>query len=228
MRKLTLTLSTAALALGGAGIAYANHHGSHNPDANGDGVVSLDEATTHAQERFARMDANGDGQISAEDRAAHAAERFAKADANGDGEITPAEMTAARESRDAQRAERRAERQARMFERLDTDGSGGLSQAELRAGREAMRERRGERGEMRRGGRRGGGHGMAMLRRADANGDKIVTQAEFDAAVEARFARVDTDNSGTITAEEREAARETMRSQREERRERRRQQGASE
>ena len=57
---------------------------------------------------------------------------------------------------------------------------------------------------------------MQMLRRADANGDKIVTKDEFDAVVEARFARFDTDGSGTITAEERAAAR----AQRQERRSR--------
>ena len=59
---------------------------------------------------------------------------------------------------------------------------------------------------------------MAMLRRADTNGDNAVSKAEFDAAVEARFAKVDTDGSGTITAEEREAAHTAMRAQREQRR----------
>jgi hypothetical protein len=59
---------------------------------------------------------------------------------------------------------------------------------------------------------------MRMLRQADSNGDKIVTRAEFDAAVEARFARADTDGSGVITAEEREAAKAAMKERRGERR----------
>ena len=67
---------------------------------------------------------------------------------------------------------------------------------------------------------------MAMLRRADTNGDNAVSKAEYDAAVEARFAKVDTDGSGTITAAEREAAREAMQERREQRRAAR-QQGAS-
>ena len=104
-----------------------------------------------------------------------------------------------------------------MFERADTDGSGGLSEAEMIAAREARQEargeRRGQRGEMRRG--RGGMHrAMKMLQRADTNNDQVVSRAEFDAAVEARFARVDADGSGTITAEERKAAREAMKQRR--------------
>ena len=135
-------------------------------------------------------------------------------------------MTAAREARMAERANRRDGRREQMFARLDTDGSGGLSEAEMAAGRDTMRERRGERGgEAHRGGRGGrGGHGrgMAMLRQADTNGDQIITRAEFDTSVEARFARVDTDSSGTITSAERDAARAAMRGERGERRGQRR------
>ena len=229
MRKNILTLTVAALALGTAGVATAQHGGKHNPDADGDGVVSLAEAKAHAAKGFERMDANDDGQIDKTDREARKAARFAKMDTNGDGELTPAEMEAAREMRQAERAERRAQMQERRFERLDTDKSGGISEAEMAAAQEARTERRGERGEargerrgnraeMRRGQRGGKNRMMGMLRQADANKDMVVTRAEFDAAVEARFARVDTDKSGTITAEERKAARENMRAQRQERR----------
>ena len=84
---------------------------------------------------------------------------------------------------------------------------------------EAPAERRGKRGEMRRGGRGGPRHhAMRMLRQADADGDKTVTRAEFDAAIEARFAKVDSDGSGTITAEERKAAMATMKERMQERR----------
>ena len=222
MRKTILSATVAALALGTAGIAVADHHGAKpNPDTNSDGVVSLAEAKAHAAKRFERMDANNDGQIDKADREARQAARFAKIDTNGDGELSQAEMTAAREMRQSKRAERRAQMQERRFERLDTDNSGGISEAELAAAHEARRERReargdrrGKRAEMRRGHRGGKGRMMGMLRGADTNKDMIITRAEFDAAVEARFARVDTDNSGTITTEEREAAREQMREQR--------------
>ena len=109
-----------------------------------------------------------------------------------------------------------------MFERADTDGSGGLSEAEMRAAHDVRRAKMKDRGGREaRHGRRGPSRGMAMLRRADANGDKIVTRAEFDAAAEARFNRADTDGSGVVTAEERQAAREARKANREERRSRR-------
>jgi len=218
MRKNTLiTVSVAALALGGASIAFANHGADHRTgrhagpgfeqaDANGDGIITLDEAKAKSAERFAKMDANADGALSREDREARAAQRFAESDTNQDGEISPEEMTAAREKREAERAERRAERQAMMFERLDTDGSGGLSQAELEAGKALRAEARGDRRGQRMG-RRGGGAGpMRMLRRADTNNDQAISREEFDAMIEARFAKLDTDGSGAITEAEREAA----------------------
>ncbi|MEO1730649.1 MAG: hypothetical protein AAFR64_07915 [Pseudomonadota bacterium] len=215
MQKYTLIAAASVLALSGAGIALAQHHGGHGghrgpsmerADADGDGIITLDEAKTHGAERFAKMDANEDGSINREDREARAEIRFAETDANGDGEVTPDEMTAAREKREAEMAKRRAERQAMMFERLDTDGSGGLSQAELEAGKALRAEARGDR----RGqhmGRRGGGAGpMRMLRRADTNNDQAISREEFDAMIEARFAKLDTDGSGAITEAEREAA----------------------
>lgn len=228
MRKLTLIAAASVMALGtagvGAGLAMAQPGGKghgglmgaslERADANGDGEISLAEAKAQSAERFAKMDVNADGAISKADREARQQERFAEADANGDGEITPAEMTAARETRAAERAERRAQkagqRQAKMFERLDTDGSGGLSQAEMEAGKAKRAEARGERrGRDGAKGRRGGA--MRMLRRADANKDQMVTREEFDAAIEARFARIDTDASGTISAAEREAAKSERR-----------------
>ena len=61
-----------------------------------------------------------------------------------------------------------------------------------------------QRGGERRAGRRGGA--MRMLKRADTNNDKAVSRDEFNAMIEARFARVDTDGSGTISQSERDAA----------------------
>lgn len=204
MRKLAFSLSAAALALtlglGGAGAALAQHHGGERgpagADTNGDGVISLAETKAKAAERFARMDANSDGQISAEDREERRAQRFARTDTDGNGELSQDELAAAREARSAAH-------EARRTSRSETRPAG----------------ERGERGERRtRGGERGGRHrGMQMLQAADTNQDRAISKAEFDAAVEARFARVDTDGSGTITAEERQTARAAMRAERRER-----------
>jgi Ca2+-binding EF-hand superfamily protein len=123
--------------------------------------------------------------------------------------------------------ERGADRHAAMFARADADGNGTLSETEMRAAHEARQSMRhgrmGEHGDkgdhdgkMMRGHGRGGG--MAMLRQADTDGDKSVTRAEFDAAVEARFKQADSDGSGTITAEERAAAHTAMKERMQQRR----------
>lgn len=55
------------------------------------------------------------------------------------------------------------------------------------------------------------GGGMMRL---DANHDGVITRAEMIAEAEARFAAMDTNKDGTVTADEREAARAAMRAQR--------------
>lgn len=150
MKKLTfttLTATAAALALGGATVAFADNHRAKGGDADGDGVITLEEHNSHADAMFARMDANGDGVLNAEDR-----------------EQLRAEM----------------------------DGKRGHQYGH-------------------RGGKRGG---KRMMKLADANNDGAISRAEFDAAAKARFAKMDADKSGTITAEEREAAREAFKARR--------------
>lgn len=218
MHKTILAFSAAALALGGAGAALADHHGAKRgpmaADMDGNGELTLAELRAHGAQRFARMDANGDGQIDATDRQARHADRFARIDADGNGELSAAEMQAAHQARMAKRAEHRAERQAKRFDRMDTDKSGGVSQAELEAAHAARQEARAENREGRKGmrGMRGkrAMHARHMLGMADANGDRIVTRTEFDASIDAHFAKIDTDGSGTITAEERKAAHAQM------------------
>ena len=152
--------------------------------ADGNGIVTRAEAQAHAAERFAKLDVNKDGKLDASDRAA-----------------------------------KRAEMQAQMFERLDANKDGSISKAEWdqhAADRDAKRAERGEKradaGEGKRGmrghhGKRGGHHGI-MMGRADANGDKVVSQAEFQTAALARFDAADTNKDGKVTAEERAAQRE--------------------
>jgi hypothetical protein len=54
---------------------------------------------------------------------------------------------------------------------------------------------------------------------ADTDGDKSVSRAEFDAAIAKRFAAMDADGDGKVTAEERDAAREAPKGKWMERRE---------
>ncbi len=50
---------------------------------------------------------------------------------------------------------------------------------------------------------------QAMM--GDTNGDRVITRAEFMAQAEANFARMDADDNGQVTAEERRANRQAMR-----------------
>ncbi len=52
------------------------------------------------------------------------------------------------------------------------------------------------------------------MMRADIDHDGTITRAEMIADAQARFATMDTDKDGKVTAEERDAAREAMRAQR--------------
>jgi len=144
-----------------------------------------------------------DADMTRADAETRAAEAFARMDANQDGKLDAADREA---------------RKGEAFARLDTDGNGSLSEEEFNARREgrqhAMRGH-GERGGMRHA-MRGGhdGRGGMMGRMADSNGDGAITQDEFTAGALARFDSADADKNGTVTAEERRAAHEQMRSQR--------------
>jgi Ca2+-binding EF-hand superfamily protein len=139
--------------------------------------VTKADALAKADEMFTKMDINNDGTLNQADRAAKVKEHFNEMDADKNGAISEAEFVAAREARAEKRESRR----------------------EMRMGRG------GPEGEM---GHRGGrGDGMKMLARADTNGDKTVSKAEFRAAAEARFAKADANNDGTISADEHKAGR---------------------
>ena len=141
---------------------------------------------------------------------AHAAERFAKMDANKDGKLDASD-----------RAARHAEMQAKMFERLDADKDGSISKAEWDQHGADRAAKRGEKradagaGDGKRGMRgHHGGHGGMMAGRADTDGDKAVSLAEFQTAALARFDAADANKDGQVTAEERQAQRGAWRAKR--------------
>ncbi len=150
------------------------------PGMNAAAVTKAD-ALANADKMFAKMDVNNDGTLNQADRAAKMMQRFATLDADKNGSINEAEFVAAHEARMEKRADRR----------------------EMRGERKGG----GHKGH-RMGGRGGMGGGMKMLAMDDANGDKSVTRAEFRTAAEARFAKADTNNDGSISAEERKAQRQ--------------------
>lgn len=95
-------------------------------DADGDGIMTRDEASAAAASRFARLDRNGDGvlskdempprrrpapegeqsaQITRDSFIAHALRRFDRMDANHDGRLDRTELANGREMRRGQHAE---------------------------------------------------------------------------------------------------------------------------
>lgn len=163
-------------------------------------------ATAQSPERPARAqraDTDHDGRISRAEFVSRRVDRLTAADANGDGAVTREERQARRQAGQQQRAEAR-------FTRLDTNNDGALSRAEFTARTMGDRPARAHRGP---------GHGgPRMARHATRGAERGPVQiADARAKTEQAFARMDTDNDGFITADERRAG---MRAAREHRRER--------
>lgn len=202
--KKKISLLTLAAALVAVPVLAAQGAGP-KADADANGVVTRAEAQAKAVQMFAKMDANKDGKIDATDRAAKRAEMqaamFAKLDANKDGSVSKAEWDQNSADRQAKRAEKRA-----AWAEKRADGAA--------AGEPGKRGGHGMRGGH--GGKRGGHHGMGggMGMKADTDGDKAISQAEFQTAALARFDASDANKDGQVTAEERKAQRGAWRAKR--------------
>ena len=193
MKKISLlTLGAALIA---APVLAAPGPGAKG-DTDANGTLTRAEAQAHATEMFARMDANKDGKLDQADRAAKRAEMQAKAferfDANKDGSISKAEW----DQHSADRAAKRAEWKDKRVAAAGETGEG-----------KRMPGHHGKRGG------HGFGGGLAMLGRADTNGDKAISQAEFQTAALARFDAADANKDGQVTAEERAAQREAWKAE---------------
>lgn len=168
-------------------------------DANGDGKVTKDDFVARARERFAERDFNGDGVISRDDLPAFARagdDRAGDIDADDDGDGDQAGGRADGDQRFEGRRGHRGwrkgsmklddavERAERRFERLDSDKNGQIDDADVAP---RMKERTDFAQQM-------------MLRRFDKDRDGKVTRDEFLARPKQRFATLDLDGDGKITA----------------------------
>jgi Ca2+-binding EF-hand superfamily protein len=189
MRKLTLSLIAGAASVAAGGVACAQS--APAPAQAPQHELTRAAVEQRAGQMFDRLDANHDGKLDQADRDARQKARFDRLDTNHDGQVSYAEFTAAR----AQFAQARKDRVAKA---------------------EAHRGAHGQAAEHRmtmRGGFRGRGGPMAMMRIADADKDGTITKAEFVNAALQRFARLDANHDGTVTADEAKAARDNMRQQ---------------
>ncbi len=131
------TASAALLAAGAEGTRERGHFMLEHYDADGDGVISLQEFQAGGDALFARLDADNDGRLSAEELAAagrgwrrpgheqHSGQSrphrgFARMDADGDGFVTRAEFDESRMAR---------------FNALDANGNGMIDAEELPRGK---------------------------------------------------------------------------------------------
>jgi Ca2+-binding EF-hand superfamily protein len=207
----TLLTATAIGAMLAAGVAIAMQ--GETPAAPKTPITKA-EMLARADARFDRMDTNKDGQLDANERKAGAeAARTAMAERKG-GEMADFMPGGGRGGRMGER----------MLGRIDTNGDGMISKAENRAAAEARFARmdangdgtigadeRGKgMGKWKRGGGRGGEEGarrdgprpMDGGMKADANGDGVITRAEFDAQNAARFAAMDANKDGKLDKSE--------------------------
>lgn len=163
MRKLTVALSTAALALSGAAFAQTAAAPARAPKPD----MTRAQAQAQAEAMFARMDANKDGTLNEADRAAMKTAMFDRVDTDKNGSISRAEMDAAHAKRGDGDGKRRMgghrmgghhgkmggkmgagtpmTRQAFVdgalarFDKADANRDGTVTQAERKAVRDTMR-----------------------------------------------------------------------------------------
>ncbi|NTF30744.1 EF-hand domain-containing protein [Rhizobium skierniewicense] len=143
-------------------------------------------------------DTNKDGKVSKEEFAARQDALFTEIDASKDGSITPKEM------RDYRRAKMEAYRAANPRpEREDAKGPDGKKGGPEQADRKGEPGRKHEGREGGRGGMGGkGGKMNGMFAMADTDGNGQISKAEFTAAGEKMFTRLDKNTDGVISIDD--------------------------
>ena len=201
MKKLTLALSAASLALVGA-IGAGAVVAQDRPEGRGVGMG---------------MGMGGDRTMTWAEFKAHADEGFAKIDVNHDGVIDKSDRQAIRD-----------QMRSRQFDGMDKNHDGSLNRQEFDAdhphdgppssantGSGSDHPAGPGRGEHRGPGMGGmGGMGaMMMMRGADSDHDGKITRAEYDASIKMHFDAMDTNHDGQISRDERQVAHAKMRAE---------------
>ncbi len=210
MRKITLALSAAALAMAGSACAQTGNAA----DGPGKAPQTRAEVEKHVDEMFARMDVNKDGKLDAKDREARDAERFNKIDKDGNGQISRQEFADARpggpdgpDMRGPGGPEGHGGHRMGMAPG-GPDGPPPPMDGKDGPGKGAPGKGGPGKGMKGHPGMAFGGPGPMDPMAADANKDGAISKEEFRAAALARFDKIDTDRDGTISKAERKSAKQ--------------------
>ncbi|RZJ44113.1 MAG: EF-hand domain-containing protein, partial [Brevundimonas sp.] len=157
--------------------------------------------------RAQRADTDQDGRISRAEFVSRRLDRLTAADTDRNGTVTPEERQGQRQAGRQQRAEAR-------FARLDADNDGRLTREEFTAVRGPRADHAARPG---RDHARPGRHGPRDAHAGSRNQRGPVVIAEMQARSEQAFARLDADNDGFVTTEERRAGKQAAREHRRER-----------
>lgn len=211
--------AVSAIAAGGGHRGLDDGAGFTN-EGRGMGFAGRHAGRRHGMMRLRQLDTNGDGAVTRDEFMKPRQDRFAALDKNGDGSLDASELT-------AQIQHKAGQRSRMMMARLDADGDGKVTKEEFEAG--AWQGRRGM------GGRHGGRHGWkqhrfgqsedgakseqgaaaGMAGMSGASGmqgmggaaavDGRRGQVDRTARLAERFARMDANSDGVITASDLEA-----------------------
>lgn len=181
-RKIALSALGAALLVGTAATAS---FAAPPPPGKGHGERMHIRPEMAFVQLLKVADTNKDGKISKEEFAARQDALFAEIDKDKDGSITPKEM----------REYRHAKMEAFRAAHPRPEGDEGKRPE----GKRAEREHGGRQGWGKHGGK---GGGFAMIRMADTDENGQVSKAEFTAAGEKMFERLDRNKDGVISIDD--------------------------
>jgi Ca2+-binding EF-hand superfamily protein len=200
---LTLTaLSLSGAAFSGAAFADAGQGPLKAADTNKDGVVDQAEFQASRDQWFQKLDTNKDGFISTDELKAAAEQMHAAwAQKHPDSQQNTTQQSATGGTRTDRFAQG-------MLKRVDTDHDGKISQAEFNVESANVFKRMDKNGDGKlasdemHGWRGGHPGGHFFLARMDQNHDGEITKAEFTAASDAMFQKLDKNGDGVISKDE--------------------------
>ena len=159
-----------------------------------------------------RLDKAGNGYVTKDEFLAAATRRFARLDKDGNGKLTIDELSAGRRGHGPRQADKGAQFAQKRLEKLDTNHDGVVTEDEYLAAATAMYRQfdaqgngkvtAGEIAASPRAQERVAHATERMVKHLDTNADGVVSQAEYLAAAQKRFSRMDKNGDGFIDSDE--------------------------